>query len=166
VTPDGLSSAAAILLATLFAVAAVAKSAQHAATVESFRALGLVGPEALGWLVPAGELLTAGLLIVVPVAGAGMSVLLLVAFSVVLVRALRSGLAVDCACFGAIADRQVSPLDVVRNIGLIAVAHLALFAPSPVVVEAGALGFVALVMLIAAFTLRSARERLASLSGE
>jgi len=166
VTPEGLASAAAILLAGLFAVAAVAKTVRHAATVESFRSLGLVGPEALGWLVPAGELFTAGLLIVVPVAGAGASVLLLVAFSVVLVRALRSGLAVDCACFGAIADGQISPLDVVRNVGLIALAHLALFAPSPVVVEAVALGFVAVVMLIAAFTLRSARGRLASLAGE
>ncbi len=163
-TPDGLASAAAILLAALFTVAAVAKTSQYRGTVDSFRSLGLVAPETLGWLVPAVELLTAVLLIVLPIAGAGSSVLLLVAFSVVLVRALRSGLAVECACFGAIAGRQVSPLDVARNVGLIAVAHLALFAPSPVVVEPVALGFVAVVMFVAGFTLRSARRRLESLS--
>lgn len=159
-TPGGVASAAAIAVALVFAWSAVAKLATRARTVESFTELGLVAPSALVPLVVVAELAAAALLVLVPVVGAMVGVFLLVAFSVVLLRALRTGLVVSCACFGATSDRAVSPLDLARNLGLLIACQFAFFAPSPVEPDLWGIVAVAAVGLIATATLRSARRRL------
>jgi uncharacterized membrane protein YphA (DoxX/SURF4 family) len=160
VTPEGVASAAAIGLAVVLAWAAVAKVANRRATVESFTELGLVAPSALVWAVAVAELVAAVLLVLVPVAGAALAVVLLVAFTVVLFRALRSGLVVGCACFGAVSDRSISPLDLARNVGLVLAAHFAFAAPSPVRPDLGGVVLVAAVGLLGAWSLRTARVRM------
>ncbi len=159
-TPDGVASAAAIAVAFVFAWSAVAKLATRSRTVESFTELGLVAPSVLVPLVAAAELSAAVLLVVLPVVGAMVGVFLLVAFSVVLLRALRTGLVLSCACFGATSDRAVSPLDLARNLGLLIACQFAFFAPSPVEPDLRGVAAVAAVGLVAAVTLRSARRRL------
>lgn len=53
------------------------------------------------------------------------AVVLLAAFTAFLVRRLRQGVRVPCACFGALSNRPVGPWSVVRNVVLIAAAVLA-----------------------------------------
>jgi len=160
VTPQGLSSAAAIALAVVLAWAAVAKLTSREDTATSFRELGLVAPEALVLVVAGLELATAVLLVAVPVVGAVVAIFLLIAFSVVLLRALRDGLVVSCACFGGTAEHEVSPLDLARNFGLLLLCQVALFAPTPAEPTLAASGLVAAVVVLGGVSLRAARRRL------
>lgn len=156
---DAAASAAALILAVSFAWAGLAKLVSLAATGESFAELGLIAPVLLARVVPAVELAAAVLLVRWPVVGGAVALFLLVGFTVVLVRALGSGLVVSCACFGATTDREISPLDIARNVGFAILAQFALFAAWPLAFDAASWGLVALLVGVGALSLRSARGR-------
>lgn len=121
----------ALALGGVFGVAAVAKLRDRVGTERSFSALGLRWPAHLAVVVPAIEALTAVALVVVPVAGAAVALGLLGVFSVVLLRVLRSGVPLGCACFGAIGARRDRPVgwgSLLRNLGLALLAVLVLLA--------------------------------------
>jgi hypothetical protein len=112
----------AIALAAVFAWAGAAKAVDRRTTARSFRALGLPGGALLTTGVPVAELALAGGLVLAPAVAAPVAFGLLVAFSVVLGRARRDGVAVGCGCFGTARRGPVSGRDLVRNAVLSAVA--------------------------------------------
>ena len=120
-----LARIAALLLAAVFVIAAGAKLRRPEATVEELNEIGLRAPRALAWLLPLAELGAAAALVVTPNWGGVVSFALLAAFSVVLVRLVRSGRPVACRCFGGYSTKPVSPLTLVRNGGLLVLAALA-----------------------------------------
>ena len=120
--------AAAWTLALVFVWSALAKIGRPAETAEGFTELGLRDPATMAKVVPVVEVGAALLLLVARPVGAVLSFGLLVAFSVVLARVLRSGLHVRCACFGAVSSREVSPRDLLRNAALMALALVAFLA--------------------------------------
>ncbi|MDH4364565.1 MAG: hypothetical protein OEY70_10835 [Acidimicrobiia bacterium] len=117
--------AAALVLAAVLVVAAGAKLARRGETGRELASLGLVAPGVLAWTVPAAELTVAGLLVVAPAWGGMAAFALLVAFTTVLVRVLRSGRAVSCNCFGSLSSRPISPTALLRNLALVALAVIA-----------------------------------------
>lgn len=165
VSGEDLADAAALALAVIFGWAALAKLINHRSTRESFDELGLVAPRALSFVVPAAEMLTGILLVVAAPVGAVAAIFLLVCFTVILARALRSGLRVSCSCFGATARNDVSGVDLVRNVGLAMLCQLALFARSPIQVEPIAVAAVTAVVAIGWWSLRVARSGLAGADG-
>lgn len=120
-----MSSAAALVLAVVFAWAAVAKVRARTTTVTSFRGLGMPAPDALAVAVPMVEVALAIGLAVRPGVAAWWALVLLVAFTAVIGRAIARGVEVGCACFGSSAERPVSTMEVVRNAGLAALAVVA-----------------------------------------
>jgi hypothetical protein len=112
----------AVLLAAVFAWAGAAKLVDRRTTARSFRALGLPGGAVLSTGVPVAELVLAAGLVVVPAVAAPLALGLLAAFSVVLGRALREGVAVGCGCFGTARRGPVSARDLLRNAALAAIA--------------------------------------------
>lgn len=151
-TLAGVGYVAAVLLAVVFWSAGSAKLRDPQRVVDEFTAMGIRSPETAARVLPFAEFGTAILLAAVPWVGAAVSLAMLVAFTVVLVRVLRSGAVVACACFGATSTQPVSRVDVVRNLLLIAAAAVAVAAErrSPTapeivaVVGAAAISFVAL----------------------
>lgn len=121
-----LAQAAALVLAVVFAWAAVAKVRDRPATVDSFRGLGLPAPTVLASVVPAVELVLAAGLVAVPRLASFAALALVLAFSAVIGRAVAVGSSAGCACFGGSpGDRPVSILELVRNGGLGALAVVA-----------------------------------------
>ena len=120
--------AAALLLAAIFAWAAVSKLVDRNTVVADFGDMGLPVPALMLALVVGAEFATTALLVAQPVAGAVVALLLLGAFSMMLVSIVRSGRQVRCGCFGANHREPVSMLEVVRNAGLGVIALLALTA--------------------------------------
>lgn len=125
-----LAQAAAIVLACVFGAAAVAKGRDQSSTAASFRGLRLPAPGLLAKVVPLVEVGVAVGMIVAPTTVAWPALVLLVAFSVVIARAVAAGSTVSCACFGggansAAEDRPVSTVELVRNAGLGALAIVA-----------------------------------------
>lgn len=135
---SGVGTAAALLLAGVFAGAGTAKLRRRAATARTFRALRLPAPGALAVAVPAAELGTAVLLVVAPVAGGVAALVALAAFTAVLVAALRRGDTVACGCFGSAGTDAVSAAELVRNALLAVAAAAALTAGPGVIPPAGA----------------------------
>lgn len=121
-----LGMAAACVLALTFAWAGAAKLGRRAETAAGFAELGLGRPELLGRVVPMVELALAVALLAAPAAGAAVTLVLLAGFTTVLVRALRRGVEVRCACFGQAGGPPLSWVDLVRNGLLGALAVLAL----------------------------------------
>ena len=119
--------AAAVVLAAVLLRAAAAKLARPQEAARSFRGLGLPSPAALARAVPAAELVLAAVLLAAPRAGGAGALVLLAAFSAVLGRAVRAGVATPCACFGAVTTDAVSAVEIIRNglLALLAVAALA-----------------------------------------
>jgi uncharacterized membrane protein YphA (DoxX/SURF4 family) len=117
-----LAAAAALVLAAVFAWAGVAKLRHAATTTASFTGLGLPAPAVLARAVPLIELVVGAGLVFAPAFAAWIALALLLAFTVVIGRAVTSGSTVSCACFGSGAgsedDRPVSALELVRNAGL------------------------------------------------
>jgi hypothetical protein len=113
---------APVLLAAVFAFAGGAKFGDQEATADGFRQLDLPKPERLAIQVPAIELATAVLLIAAPVGGAIVALLLLAAFSVLLVLRLREGVEIPCKCFGSTRTKPIAWTDLVRNDALAALA--------------------------------------------
>ncbi|HKY15887.1 MAG TPA: MauE/DoxX family redox-associated membrane protein [Microthrixaceae bacterium] len=127
-TPSGaeLALAAAWWLAALLIVAGVSKSLRPTETRTSFESLGLRSASRLAVAVPITELVVAAALVVWPPLGGSAAVVLLVAFTVVLVRVVRAGSGASCACFGALGTAPVGWAEVVRNVGLCVLAVLAI----------------------------------------
>ena len=118
--------ACALVLAFVFALAGMAKLTRRHETAVAFAGLGLPAPDAFAIAVPVLELVLVVLLTVVPVAGAAVALVALVAFSVVLARALRAGVTTGCNCFGSARATPISRADLVRNGALAALACAAL----------------------------------------
>ena len=87
-----------------------------------FAALGLSQPEPRAIQVAAFEIATAVLLIVAPIGGALVALVLLVVFTVLIVRLLRAGTTAPCRCFGGIRSHPLAWTDVARNVALGALA--------------------------------------------
>ncbi len=117
--------AAALVLALVFAVAAVAKLRDRAATATDFASLGLPRPELWATAVPVMELATAAVLVVAPGWGGVVSFALLSAFTTNLALVLRSGRVASCACFGGSSATPVSARHLIRNGVLLVLALLA-----------------------------------------
>lgn len=123
-----LGMAAAGVLATTFAWAGAAKLGRPADAAAGFGSLGLRRPEALARVVPLVELALGVTLLAAPLVGAATALALLGCFSAVLVRALRRGVEVRCACFGSAGGPPLSWLELARNGLLGALALLGLTA--------------------------------------
>lgn len=131
-TASGIGYTAAVVVACVFAVAAVAKLRDLRATVTGLDRLGLPQPELFGRMVPLAELAVAVLLLIVPPVGAIAALVTLAFFTTFLVERLRAGVVAPCACFGASATAPLSGLDVARNLGLMILAAAALATDRPV----------------------------------
>ena len=149
---------AGLVLAAVLAVAGVAKLRRREATAQAFAALGLRRPATLARAIPIAELAVAAGLVLVPPIGAYAAIALLVAFSLVVVRALRHHVKAPCGCFGAAHDAPISGVELLRNALLLVAAVAATFATRPVaptiqatvVVLAATVGGLALVSAAAA----------------
>ena len=128
----GVGYVAALVLAAVLGWAGIAKLSRPRTTAAGFAALGLPAPAALARAVPLAEIVTAATLVVAPRIGAVAALVLLAAFSVVLVGAVRSNDDVSCGCFGASGRAPVSFVELVRNAMLLAAALAALATPTPV----------------------------------
>jgi uncharacterized membrane protein YphA (DoxX/SURF4 family) len=112
---SGAGYATAVLLAALFAWAGVAKLRDPQATETTFAALGLPAAATLAAAVPVAELVLAVLLLVSPRAGAVLAIGAMLAFTIVLVRAMRAGVEVGCGCFGSANREPVGAVALLRN---------------------------------------------------
>lgn len=124
---------ARVALAAVFIVAALGKLADLDASRRAVEQFGVRARAAdtAGVVLPLVELgLAVGL---IPVAtarwAASAAVVLLIAFCVVVARALARGDEVECNCFGNIGSAPVGPATLVRNVSLAVVAGLVVLAP-------------------------------------
>jgi len=142
-TMQELGSAAALLLAGVFAWTAAAKLVAPARTAASFKALGLPIPGLFARGVPAAEAATTALLLVAPRAGGVLAIALLAAFSAFVITALRAGTTAGCGCFGAqaTAGDDLSWIEPLRNLLLALLAALTL--PAAALVRPGVSAVVA-----------------------
>ncbi len=114
-----MATALALIPAAVFATAGVAKLGRAGAVTEGFARLGLGRwARPLAMVVPPVELAVAVGLVGVPAVAAPLAVVLLIAFTVVLVRAVRSPEPVSCGCFGRGDERPVGRVDVARNVAV------------------------------------------------
>ncbi len=115
-----------LLLAVVFAVAAVAKLADRSGTRRAIEAFGVPSRLTTGGatLLPIAEIAIAAAL--VPAATARWSALaalaLLVIFCIAIARTLRAGSAPDCNCFGGLTQTEVGRGTLIRNLLLGALA--------------------------------------------
>lgn len=132
---DVIALVARFALATVFLIAGLAKMADRAAVARAVSRYGLLSPQwssrVTGWL-PRFELTSALLLIVgvgTSVTAGALSVVLLI-FTVAMVRVLLEGRTVECGCFGSPAAGRVTWFSVGRNLLLLTAAvTVALFPP-------------------------------------
>ena len=123
---NDVSYALAIGLSIVFAWAGVAKIRAPRPTARAFAALGV--PPVLARVVPFVELVLAVALVVAPISALA-ALALVVAFTVVLLRADDG---VRCACFGSGSADPVSWVQVLRN-GLLAGAAVIASGATPVI---------------------------------
>lgn len=122
--------AARIFLAGVFATAAIGKLLDLPTSRASLRAFGV--PErasaVIGTALPFGELSIAIAALLEPAArwAALGALLLLLAFIAGIARVMRRGEAPPCSCFGALRSAPVGKATLARNIGLAAIATVAL----------------------------------------
>ncbi len=133
----------AVILAAVFAVAAVAKARQPEATARSLADFGIPAPALVARGLPVAELALAAALVAVPRPAAWAALALLVGFSTVLAVGRRHGVTTPCACLGsgsgrasgraseAAAEPPTPAAELVRNGLLAAAAVLATGAASP-----------------------------------
>ena len=131
---DSLWLIARIVLAAVFALAAIGKMRDLDGSVAAIRGFGVPGRLArpIGVALPFVELLAAALLIPVTTAllGAILAVALLIVFLAGMVNSLRKGETPDCHCFGQFHSEPVGPSTVARNAGLLAIGVFILFGGS------------------------------------
>jgi uncharacterized membrane protein YphA (DoxX/SURF4 family) len=128
----GIGYVCALVLAAVFVRAAVVKLMRADETQAGFAALHLPAARPLARVVPLVELALAVTLIVVPRIGGVAALVLLAGFTVVLGRAIASGVTAPCNCFGAARAEPVSGRDILRNLVLAGLAVAALFASAVV----------------------------------
>ncbi len=117
-----MTVALSILLGAVFLVAGVSKAAAGARWRAQAATLG--APNAVAVALPWVEI-ALGAMAVAQIARRWVAValaLLLVAFTVAIVRQLHAGARPPCACFGAWSTAPIGPAHVVRNAVLIALA--------------------------------------------
>jgi uncharacterized membrane protein YphA (DoxX/SURF4 family) len=122
---DQLASAAALVLAAVFAWAGVAKLLRGDGTRSSFAALGLPAPAFLAVVVPLVEIALAVGLVLRPAIAAWAGIAVIGAFSIVIWRAIARGIDAPCSCFGTARKEPVSTNEIVRNGMLAGLAVLA-----------------------------------------
>jgi uncharacterized membrane protein YphA (DoxX/SURF4 family) len=121
---DGVELACRVMLAVVLGFAAASKLRGRRAFrdfVESLSALGVPARAPLAHAVVAAEISAIVLLVLVPSAGFPLAMALVVGFTVVVARAIRSGVRVACRCFGA-SQTALGPAHLVRNLLLLLVA--------------------------------------------
>ena len=154
-----VGSAAALVLAAVFAWAGIAKLTQRERTTATFTALGIPGATLLGTALPVAEVLLAVALVVVPGVAAYAALALIAAFTTFLVRTLRRGVPVACGCFGSASAEPVSAIEVVRNLLLGVAALVATAATGPGIPDRTAALVVAAATAGGALALADARRR-------
>ena len=119
---------ASILLGLVFLVSGGSKIAAGPAWTEQARGLG--APTFVVPLLPWVEIVLGAVLVMqlTPVVAAATALLVLVAFTALIVRRLSQGRHPPCACFGAWSAKPLGPSHVARNVGFMALGALALFA--------------------------------------
>jgi uncharacterized membrane protein YphA (DoxX/SURF4 family) len=132
VTASGIGYVAAVVVAAVFATAAIAKLRDLRQTSADFDRLGLPNPDVFARIVPLAELGVALLLLIVPAGGAIAALVTLAFFTTFLVGRLRAGVTAPCACFGTAAKAPLSGIEIARNVGLMVLAAAALAAERPV----------------------------------
>ena len=126
-----LGSAAALLLAAVFAWAGAVKLVSPTRTAAAFRDLGVPVPALLSRAVPVAELATSAVLVVSPRAGATGALVALSLFTAVVLQALRQGRRAGCGCFGAATSGDdLSYVEPARNLLLALAAGVALSTPA------------------------------------
>lgn len=123
-----VGAVAALLLAGVFAVAAVAKLHRPARAAADFAGLRLPAARALAVAVPIGEAALGVALVMRPRAGGVVALVALAVFSVVLAPHVRGRGRVVCGCFGGGSAGGASVLW--RNAGLGVLAVLAAAGPA------------------------------------
>lgn len=119
---------ASIVLGFVFLVSGGSKIAAGPAWPEQARGLG--APSLVVPVMPWVEIVLGAVLVMqlAPVAAAVTAVVLLLAFTALIVRRLAQGRHPPCACFGAWSTKPLGWGHVARNIGFIALGIVALFA--------------------------------------
>jgi hypothetical protein len=146
-----------VVLAGVFVAAAAAKVRTPRATATTFRRLGVPGADVAARAVPAVELVAATALLAAPRAGAVGALVLLVAFTTVLARAVAGGVDVSCGCFGAASSAPVTPVTLLRNLFLVAAASCAaVLASGPEVPSFAAVVLVSTIALLGAVVVAAA----------
>lgn len=112
---SGGATVAAVVLAIVFAMSAWAKLREPSQTVATFRGLGLPLPHLLARLVPLVEIAVAIAILALPRPAGAATVVLLIAFTAVLVPQLGRPDPVACGCFGSMASHPVSVVEIARN---------------------------------------------------
>lgn len=119
---------ASILLGLVFLVSGGSKLAAGPAWPEQARGLG--APSFLVPVLPWFEIVLGAVLVMqlVPTIAVVVAMLVLVGFTVLILRRLAEGQRPPCACFGAWSTRPIGRGHVVRNLGFIGLAVVALLA--------------------------------------
>jgi uncharacterized membrane protein YphA (DoxX/SURF4 family) len=119
---------ASILLGLVFVVSGGSKIAAGPAWPQQARALG--APHAIVSALPWLEIVLGAVLVaqLAPVAAAVTALVVLVAFTALIVRRLAEGKHPPCACFGAWSAKPLGRGHVIRNVGFMALGVVALFA--------------------------------------
>jgi uncharacterized membrane protein YphA (DoxX/SURF4 family) len=119
---------ASILLGLVFLVSGGAKLAAGPAWPEEARGLG--APPFVVPVLPWFEIALGAILVMqlAPTMAAVVALLVLVGFTVLILRRLAEGQRPPCACFGAWSTKPLGRGHVVRNVGFIALAVVALLA--------------------------------------
>jgi uncharacterized membrane protein YphA (DoxX/SURF4 family) len=120
-----IALACAWVLGAVFLVAGVSKLRRRGDTERSFARMELPAPRVLSVVVPIVEIALAVVIVEAPSAAGWGAFALLVAFSVVLARAIARGSDAPCACFGSGRSEPVSTSELVRNAMLAALAIVA-----------------------------------------
>lgn len=119
---------ASIVLGLVFLVSGGSKIAAGAGWPDQARGLG--APAIVVPVLPWVEIVLGAALVMqlAPVVAAATALVVLVAFTTLIVRRLSEGRHPPCACFGAWSTKPLGPGHVARNAGFIALGVLALFA--------------------------------------
>ena len=137
---------ARLVLAGIFALAAVAKLADRERSEEAVANFGI--PDrlvpAVAFLLPLTELAVAALLVPASLADLGAigAVTLLVLFSLAVAVNLRAGNTPDCHCFGQLGAKRIGPGTLVRN-GFLAGLAVLVLAGGPGLAAGAPLGWFA-----------------------
>jgi uncharacterized membrane protein YphA (DoxX/SURF4 family) len=125
---SAVGSVASVLLGLVFLVSGGAKIA--AGPAWPGQAVGLGAPSVVVPVLPWVEIVLGAILVMqlAPVVAAGAALLLLAAFTMLIVRRLSQGRHPPCACFGSWSARPLGAGHVARNVAFMVLGVLALFA--------------------------------------